>query len=99
VPVGELEQRAEMFIDNENSLTFGFQPREALPNLEPQQRRQPFGRLIQDEQFRVRHQRATDRQHLLLAAGQFMAHVAAAFRKWGKEIVDALQRPPRQRET
>ena len=69
-----------------------------MPDPEPQERRQPFGGLIQDEQFRVRHQRTTDRQHLLLAAGQFMTHVAAAFRERRKEIVDALTRPSRSRE-
>ncbi len=45
------------------------------PDLGHDQRRQAFGGLVQDDQLRVRHQRAADRQHLLLAAGQLRAQV------------------------
>src|SRR5208282_6331116 len=39
------------------------------------------------------HQRAADRQHLLLAAGQLPAHIAAPLLEAGKELVDAPRRP------
>ena len=42
------------------------------------QRRQALGRFVEDEELRVGHQAAADRQHLLLAAGELVAHVAAA---------------------
>ena len=38
VPVGELHQRAEMLVDEENGLALRLQAREALPDLKPQQR-------------------------------------------------------------
>ena len=37
-----------------------------------------FGRLVEDQQARPRHQRAGDRQLLLLAAGEIAAAPAAA---------------------
>ena len=40
------------------------------------QRGQAFGRLIEDQQARVGHQRTADRQHLLLAAGELVAMLA-----------------------
>ena len=35
--------------------------------------REPFGRLVEEEDARVREQRAADRDHLLLAAGELVA--------------------------
>ena len=43
-------------------------------------RRQALERLVQQQQRRIGHQRARDRQHLLLAAGQLIAHVARGAR-------------------
>ena len=47
-------------------------------------RRQAFGRLVHDQQARIGQQRAADRQHLLLAAGELGAAVAAALGQRGK---------------
>src|SRR5262245_23862853 len=95
VPVGQLQQRGEMFVDEQNGLALRLQARKAFPDFKPQQRRQPLGRLVEDEQLGIRHQGAADRQHLLLAAGEFVAHVAAPLRELGKKIVDPLERPSR----
>ena len=54
------------------------EPRQAAPDLGADQRRQALGRLVEDQQPRIGHQRAADRQHLLLAAGELIAHAAAA---------------------
>ena len=54
-----------------------------------QQRRQPFGCLVENEQLGIGHQGAPDRQHLLLAAGQLVAHVAPPLGELGKKVVDA----------
>ena len=51
---------------------------QAAPDFVADQRRQAFGRLVEDEQPRIGHQRAADRQHLLLAAGQQVRHAAGA---------------------
>ena len=41
-----------------------------LPDLRDDQRREAEKRLVEEQQARLAHQRAADRQHLLLAAGQ-----------------------------
>ncbi len=43
------------------------------------QRRQTFRRFVEQQQLRVAHQGAGDRQHLLLAAGQEAALAVAQF--------------------
>ena len=61
-------------------------------------RRQAFERLVHQQQRRVAHQRAADRQHLLLAARELVAAVVAALGERRKEIVDPCERPaPRAR--
>ena len=51
-------------------------------------RRQAFERLVHQQQRRVAHQRAADRQHLLLAARQLVAAVAPPLGQRREEIVD-----------
>ena len=84
---------------SKNGLTFGLELLEACPDLVADERRQPFGRFVQDQQLRVRHQAASDGQHLLLAAGEFIAHVAASFGENGKHLVDVFEPPARWAET
>ena len=60
--------------------------------------RQPLGRLVQQQHFRVRGQRPADRQHLLLAAGELVAEIAPPLLQARKHLVDPLHRPrPRLR--
>ena len=54
---------------------------------------QAFERLVEQEQRRIGHQRARDRQHLLLAAGQLIAEIAAAFGDAGEQVVHRGQVP------
>ena len=56
-------------------------------------RRQPFGRFIHDQKMRIGEQRAGDREHLLLAAGQLAAAIVLALGKAGKGLIDALDSP------
>ena len=51
-------------------------------------RRQPLGRLVQQQHLRVERQRAADRQHLLLAAGELVAEIVAALLQPRKHLVD-----------
>ena len=49
--------------------------------------------LVAQQQRRIRHQRAADGDHLLLAAGQRRARLVAAFLQHRKQLVDALRIP------
>ena len=69
------------------------EPRQALPDLGADQRRQAFGRLVEDQQPRIGHQRAADRQHLLLAAGQKIAHAAEPLGEPREQVADPVERP------
>ena len=60
----------------------------------------PFERLVEQQQLRVQHQRARHREHLLLAAGELVAHVGLALGQAREHRVGALRRPrarPRDR--
>jgi hypothetical protein len=56
-------------------------------------RRQPFAGLVQQEQRRIAHQRAGDRQHLLLAAGQPPRYAVAQRLQQREDLIDAPDRP------
>ena len=69
------------------------EPDQDLLDLGDDYRREAFGRLVHDEQARIEQQRPRDRQHLLLAAGQFSAAMAPARGKLREGLVDALDGP------
>ena len=48
-----------------------------------------LGRLVEDEEARVGHQRAADGEHLLLAAGEGAGGLGAALGEAGEELLDA----------
>ena len=63
-------------------------------------RREPFERLVEQHDARIEDQRAGDRQHLLLAAGELVAEIAAALGQPREQRVDLVERPrsrPRDR--
>ena len=66
-------------------------------------RREALGRLVHDQQPRVEQQRAADREHLLLAAGELRAAVPAALGEAREQLVDARRassgRSPRRGAT
>ena len=63
----------------------------AAKHLVDQDGRQPFRGLVEQQERRVGHERASDRQHLLLAAGELVAHVGAPLPQAGKHRVDARE--------
>lgn len=69
MPVGHPRQCADILVDHEDRKPAFLELREAAPDLGADQRREALGRFIEDQQLRIRHQRAADRQHLLLPAG------------------------------
>src|SRR5437667_4449205 len=56
-------------------------------------RRKALERLVEEEQFWIGHQGARDRQHLLLAARELVAHVDAALGEAREERVDRGEAP------
>src|SRR5438105_1826067 len=60
-------------------------------NLSHQDRRQAKRRLVEQQQRRAVHQRAPDRQHLLLAAGELSGRLVDPLLQPGKITVDPLQ--------
>ena len=49
-------------------------------------RRQPLGRLVDHDEFGVAHQRAANRQHLLLAARQHAGRGVGALAQGGEQL-------------
>ena len=70
-----------------------FELLETAPDLGPHQRRQALGRLVQDEEPRVGHQRPGDREHLLLAARELVTHVVEPDRQRGKQAQHPVEGP------
>ncbi len=56
-------------------------------------RREPLGRLVHDQELRIEQQRATDREHLLLAAGELRSAVPLPLGKAREELVHTLWGP------
>src|SRR5262245_12072352 len=65
--------------------------RDDREDLLDQDRRQPHRGLVQEQQFRPAHQRASDRQHLLLAAGQRAAGLLAPLGEAGEQRVHPIE--------
>src|SRR6058998_1023159 len=93
VSVGDPRQRGDVLVDHQDGLPALLEVPEAPPDLRPDERREPFRRLVKDEEPGVRHEGAPDREHLLLAAREGPAENALAAREVGKEVEDRLQRP------
>ena len=93
VAVGDAGEVGDVLVDHQHRLPAALQHRQAVPDFLADQRREAFGGFVEDQQFRIGHQRAADRQHLLLAAGQRHAHVAAALGEPRKQRVDFLDGP------
>ncbi len=86
-------QVADVLVNDEHRLPARFQHRQAVPDLLANQRREAFGGFIQNQEFRIGHQRAADRQHLLLAARQCHAHIVAALGETWKQRMDLFDGP------
>src|SRR5215510_13046036 len=72
--IGDANQRVDILVDHQDRQALRLEPGEALPDLSADERRQAFGRLVENEQPRVGHQRPADHQHLLLAAREQVCH-------------------------
>src|SRR5438034_1251362 len=89
-PPGELH----VLLGQENREPAALEGGDVLRERAHDHRREPLRRLVQQEEPRVGHQRPRDRQHLLLAAGEARAALAAELPELREEPEDALDRPP-----
>ena len=93
MPVGKAHQALDVLVDDQDRLPPFAQAREALPDLLAHERRQALCRLVEDQEMRIGHERAANGEHLLLAAGQLVAHVVGALRE-AREKFEHLRRCP-----
>src|SRR5438132_2870281 len=86
VDVGDAGQRAHVLVDDQNRLAGALQALETAPDLRADERRQAFRRLVENQEPRIRHERAADREHLLLATGEVAAHARAPATERRKQL-------------
>ena len=82
-----------VLLDQQDGQAFLLQRADRFPQPLDDDRREPFRRLVHDQAIRIGHQRAADRQHLLLAARQRLGALVAALVQAREQRVDALQIP------
>src|SRR5882724_5726107 len=87
------EGEAHVLFDEQNRVTVGAQAAQDLLELRHDDGRQPFRRLVHQDEPRVRHERAADRQHLLLAARQVPGALAGALGQVGELAQHPFERP------
>src|SRR5262249_53046946 len=91
--VGHVEHELGVLLDQHDREPLGLQPPDRRHDLGDDLRRQPFRRLVHQQHAPVRHQRAPDRQHLLLAARERAGDLPSALPKPREELGDRLERP------
>ena len=94
--VGEPRENLEVLVDDQDRLSAGFELAQHFPDLAADDGGQTFGGLVEDQELRVGHQRACDRQHLLLPARELAAHLRSALADPGKKLEDRVGGPTRR---
>src|SRR5207302_6006011 len=79
---------AKILLDQEDGEALSFEGADGLADLLDDDRRQPLGRLVEQEQARAGAQDAADREHLLLAAGELGALARQPVLEVGKQFED-----------
>src|SRR5712691_13508 len=83
--VGDRDQPLDVLVDHQDRLAGRLQRGEASPDLLAHQRRESLGRLVENEEVRIGHERPADGEHLLLAAREPAAEVVHAPGEAGEE--------------
>ena len=79
--VGDRQGHVGVLLDEQDARARLVDGHDRVPDLAYQLGGQAQGGLVQDEQFRIGHQRPPDGQHLLFAAGQVAGNVLPAVGK------------------
>ncbi|MCY1359950.1 hypothetical protein D9M69_465550 [compost metagenome] len=92
--VRHVQGQHRVLLHHDRGQAFGFaQAPDRRRQLFHDDRREAFHGLVEQQQFRVGHERAADGQHLLLAARKLVAVVAAPLAQARKEFINPLQGP------
>ena len=91
VAVGDGGGEMEVLLDQQDGEAAALELADDLADALHDHRRQPLGRLVEQQQVGAGAQDAADRQHLLLAARQLGALAAPPLLQVGKELVDLGQ--------
>src|SRR5712671_5554583 len=92
-PVGDGQCAVEILFDQQDREPLALQVKNDSFEMLHHHRRQTFGWLIHKDQLRIDHQRAADREHAALAAGQLSAAVMSPLRKARKNPKHPIDRP------
>ncbi len=79
--------------DEDRHVGFVAETQQHLLDLRHNHRRKTLGRFVHDQELRIRHQRARNRQHLLFAARELGAAVVTPLGQAREGVVDALDGP------
>ena len=91
--IGELERELDVLLDEHDRLALALQPRDRAADLGDDERREAFGGLVHQQHARVAHQRAADREHLLLAARERAGGLGVPFVQAREQLEDTLDGP------
>src|ERR1700722_3577583 len=91
IAVGNGRGEAEILLDQQDGKTLSLEGADGVADLLNNDRGQAFGRLVEQQEPRAGAQYAGDRQHLLLAAGQFRALAFQPFAQIREQRKDAIE--------
>src|SRR5918911_1271068 len=84
--VRDLKRQRQVLLYQENRQPLGLEIGDRPAHLPHEKWRQPLGGLVHQEEVWVRHQRSSDRQHLLLAAGELASAAVATLAQPREEL-------------
>ena len=93
LPARDARWRREVLLDQDDREPGLLERAEDADQVLDDRRREALGRLVHDQEQRVRQQRAPDGEHLLLAARELRAAVPLALGEAREEVVDGVDRP------
>src|SRR5258708_8391035 len=93
-PIGDGQCAVEILFDQQDRQPLALQIKNDSFEMLHHYWRQAFGWLIHKDQLRIDHQRAADREHAALAAGQLSAAVMSPLRNAPKNPKHPINPPP-----
>src|SRR3989454_6120427 len=89
---GDLERERRVLLDEQHGDAARVDPLDHVEHSEDYRRGETERGLIEQEQARLRHERPSDREHLLLAAGERARRLLEPLAQDGKYLADPVER-------